>query len=154
MSFLLAGPIVFLDPDDLELLVLDYSDRVRREPLVARALARLIGNNWADAEHAAANFLHTALFADGRPKIDVNSLARAVNCLDATAIDALVDMLLESALATLPLHSAALISSVGEELGRALTGVVGLEGQQRQKQLLRLGATLSAGALKRSGGAL
>ena len=150
MSLLLSGPVLFFEPDELDALVLEFSDRIRRNSELAPTLSQLIGNRWAEAEAAATGFLACALSWDGRPEIDEAVLQRAGNLLRARDVQHLLDALLESALKCLPLHSAALISEVADDLGRALTAIIALDGPARRKLLRETHSRLSAGALQSS----
>ncbi len=148
MSFLLSGPVVFFERDELDVLVLEFSDRVRRDSTLFPVLSQLIGNRWAEAETECGAFLTSALFSDGRHEIDIDALADAVHLLGIEAIERLADVLLESALKCLPLHSAALVSEVADELGRLLASVTRLDGPERQKRLRDVHAKISAGTLR------
>jgi hypothetical protein len=53
--------------------------------------------------------------------------------LDGDAIDLLADILLDCALAALPLHSAAVVPEISEQLVRMLKGVVSEDGVARQR---------------------
>lgn len=128
--------------------MLEFSDRVRRDSTLFPVLSQLIGNRWAEAEAESEAFLTSALFSDGRHETDIDTIASAVHLLDIEAIERLADILLESALKCLPLHSAALVSDVAEELGRLLTSVIRLDGPERQKRLRDVHAKISAGTLR------
>ena len=146
MSFLLSGPIVFFERDELEILVVEFSDRVRRDSMLSPVLSQLIGNRWAEAEAEGEAFLTSALYGDGRHEMDLDTLAGAVHLLGIEGVERLADILLESALKCLPLHSAALVAEVGDELGRLLTSAMRLDGQGRQKRLRDVHAKISARA--------
>ena len=148
VSFLLAGPVVFFERDELEVLVLEFSDRLRRDSALFPVLSQLIGNRWAHAEAECEAFLTSALFSDGRHEIDIDALAGAVHLLGTEEIERLLDILLESALKCLPLHSAALVSEVADELGRLLTSLMRLDGLERQRRLRDVHAKISAGTLR------
>ena len=148
MPFLLSGPIVFFERDELEILAVEFSDRVRRDGMLFPVLSQLIGNRWAEAEAEGEAFLASALFSDGRHEIDLNALASAVHLLSVEAIERLADILLESALKCLPLHSAALVSEVADELGNLLASVTKLNGPERQNRLRDVHAKISAGTLR------
>jgi hypothetical protein len=148
VSFLLSGPVIFFERDELEVLVLEFSDRVRRDSVLLPVLSQLIGNRWAEAEAECEAFLTSALFSDGRHEMDIDALAGAVHRLGLDAVERLADLLLESALKCLPLHSAALVSEVADELGRLLASVIGSDGPERQKRLLAVHAKISAGTLR------
>lgn len=150
MSFLLSGPVLFFEQEELDVLVLEFSDRIRRDKDLSPVLSRLIGNGWAEAEAAAVDFLTCVLFADGRPEIDEGILERAGNLLRTQDVQRIMDVLLESALKCLPLQSAALVSEVGDDLGAILKAIIELQGPARRALLLEAHAKLSAGALRSS----
>lgn len=150
MSFLLSGPVLFFEQEELDVLVLEFSDRIRRDRELAPVLSQLIGNGWAAAEAATVSFLTCSLFSDGRPKLDEDILERAGDLLRMEDVERILDVLLESALKCLPLQSAALVSEVCEDLGAALKAIIELEGPARRKLLLDTHAKLSAGALQSS----
>ena len=114
------------------------------------ALSQLIGNRWEEAEAAATGFLASALAWDGRPEIDEGVLERAGTLLRVQDVQHLLDALLESALKCLPLHSAALVSAVGEDLGAALTAIIALDDPARRELVRETYLRLSAGALQSS----
>jgi hypothetical protein len=145
MSFLLSGPVLFFDDDELEVLILDYSDRVRREPALQATLSRLVGNRWADAERLALSFFHASLFADRRFEVDAAWLGEAVQNLTREDVERLADILLESALTVFPLHSAANAAEVSFEFARILTEVIDAHGTQRNEKLARAHAQLCSG---------
>jgi hypothetical protein len=147
MSFLLSGPVLFFEQEELEILVLEFSDRLRRDKNLAPVLSRLIGNGWAEAEAATVGFLTGVLFADGQAKIDEGILDRAGNMLHTKDVERIMDVLLESALKCLPLQSAALVSGVGDDLGAILKAIIELDSPARRDMLLEAYAKLSAGAL-------
>jgi hypothetical protein len=148
VSFLLSGPVVFFERDELEILVLEFSDRVRRDSMLFPMLSQLIGNRWEEAEAESEAFLASALFSDGRHEINLSALANAVHFLSVEAIERLADLLLESALKCLPLHSAALVSDVADELGSLLASVTRLDGPEKQKRLQDVHAKIAAGTLR------
>lgn len=150
MSLLLAGPVLFFEPDELDALVLEFSDRIRRNGDLAPALSQLIGNRWAEAEAAAVGFLASALSWDARPEIDEAVLQQAGSLLRAEDVQHLLDALLESALKCLPLQSAALVSEIADDLGAALKAIIALDGPARRQLLRETQAKLSAGALQSS----
>lgn len=147
MSFLLSGPVLFLEDGDLAALMIEFSDRVRRDPLVRPSLDRLIGNRWADAETAATTFFHAALFADRCPDVDANWLARAARELSPEDVDRLADQLLDCTLAAFPLHSAAIVCEIATEFVRLFRAIMVVDGVDRQRRLLDLHRRLASGAL-------
>ncbi len=147
MPFPPFAPSVFFDDADIDALVAAFSERIRGNAGLRPAMDRLIGNRWEDAEKAAAAFLRATLFLDSRPDIDGDWLVQMLRLLDASDIDQLSDILLDCALVALPLHSAAVVAAVGEELARLLKGVVAHDGVARQRLLLKARSRLSAGAL-------
>lgn len=147
MSSLLTSRGLFMDRDDLELVVIEFSERVRQDPGLRPALNRLIGNHWAMAEEAALRFLGNSLFGDGITNIEADLLALVTRLLTDTDVERLEEILLDCALLCLPLHSAARVSAVAEEFGRALKAIIALEGVARQRLLLRTHALLASGAL-------
>ena len=150
MSLLLSGPVLFFEPDELDALVREFSERIRRNAELAPALSQLIGNRWEQAEAAAVGFLACALSWDGRPEIDETILQRAGSLLRAQDVQHLLDALLESALKCLPLQSAALVSGIADDLGAVLKAIIAVEGPARRKLLRETHAKLSAGALRSS----
>jgi hypothetical protein len=84
-----------------------------------------------------------------RAHIGLVELERPVSLLDSAAIDRLVEILLESALQCLPLHSAARIDAVGEDLGPLLKLPIQHEGQRVPSDPTDQ-CKLSAGALQNS----
>lgn len=147
MPFAPFAPSIYFDEADIDALVTEFSERVRRSPSLRQAMDGLIGNRWADAEAGAGAFLRATMFLDSRPQIDGDWLARSVRMLDADAIERLVDILLDCALVVLPLHSAAVVAEIGEELARLLGAVVAQDGAARQRQLLSALSRLQSGAL-------
>ncbi len=147
MPFPPFAPSVFFDDADIDALVAAFSERIRGNAGLRPAMDRLIGNRWEDAEKAAGAFLRATLFLDSRPDIDGDWLVQVLRLLDASDIDQLSDILLDCALVALPLHSAAVVAEVGEELARLLKGVVAHDGVARQRLLLKARSRLSAGAL-------
>lgn len=106
MSFLLSGPILFVDDDELAACIEILSERIRRDAVLRPALDRLVGNRWADAERQAYYLFHATLFRDERPKVDANWLARAARALSSDQVDRLADILLSCVFETFPVHSA------------------------------------------------
>jgi hypothetical protein len=147
MPFPSFAPSVFFEEADLAALVAEFSERVRQSPALRPAMDRLVGNRWEDAEAATAAFLHATLFLEGRPEVDGDWLARSVRMLDVETIDLLADILLDCALVVLPLHSAAVLAEISDELARLLKGVVSHDGVARQRLLLKAQSRLAAGAL-------
>lgn len=147
MPFPPFAPSVFFDEADIDTLAAEFSERVRRNPLLRPAMDGLVGNRWEDAEMAMGGFLRATLFLQERPAVDGDWLARAVRMLDDTAIDLLADILLDCALVALPLHSAAVVAEICEQLARLLKSVAAEDGVAQQRLLLRARARLSAGAL-------
>jgi hypothetical protein len=147
MPFPPFAPSVYFEDADIDALVAEFSERIRRSATLRPAMAVLVGNRWEDAEVATGAFLRATLFLEQRPDVDAEWLARSVATLDEAALDELGDLLLDCALVVLPLHSAAVISAIGDELGHLLGSVVAGEGDMRQRLLLRAEARLAAGAL-------
>lgn len=147
MPFPPFAPAVFFEEADLDALVNEFSDRVRRSHALRPTMDRLVGNRWEDAEAATASFLRATLFLDQRPQVDGDWLARSVRMLDAETIDLLADILLDCALVVLPLQSAAVVTEIGEQLAHLLKGVVFHDGVARQRLLLKAQSRLAAGAL-------
>lgn len=147
MPFPPFAPSVFFDEADIDTLAAEFSERVRRSPLLRPAMDGLVGNRWEDAEAAMGGFLRATLFLQERPAVDGDWLARAVRMLDDAAIDLLADILLDCALVALPLHSAAVVAEISEQLARLLKSVATEDGVAQQRLLLRARARLSAGAL-------
>ncbi|WP_332702196.1 hypothetical protein [Devosia sp.] len=147
MPFPPFAPSAFFDEADIDALATEFSERVRRSPLLRPAMDGLIGNRWEDAEAAMGGFLRATLFLEQRPEVDGDWLARSVRLLDGEAIDQLADILLDCALVALPLHSAAVVAEISEQLARLLKGVVSEDGVAQQRLLLRARTRLMAGAL-------
>jgi hypothetical protein len=150
MSGSFLGVVMFFEQEELQALTVEFSDRLRRDPELAPLLARLVGNHWAAAETAFYNFLQSQLFADARPHLDPMELERAAGILDVSSIDRLIEVLLESALVCLPLHSAARIDAVGGDIGRLLKSLLQHNGEAHAEQFARAFAKLTAGALRSS----
>lgn len=147
MPFPPFAPSVYFEEADLAALVAEFSERVRRSPALRPAMDRLVGNRWEDAEAAAASFLQATLFLDRAPEVDGDWLARSVRTLDADTIDQLTDILLDCALVVLPLHSAAVVAEISDQLAHLLKGVMAHDGVMRQRLLLKVQSRLAAGAL-------
>jgi hypothetical protein len=146
MSSLLSQ-VFFVDREDLEAVVLEFSERVRRDAGLRPALDRLVGNRWGEAEQTALGFLGDGVFGDKTTEVDIDVLALATSLFDATDVWRVEEILLDCALVCLPLHSAARISAVAEEFGRALRAIMALDGGARQRLLVRTRASLASGAL-------
>jgi hypothetical protein len=147
MPFPPFAPSLYFDEADIDALVAEFSERVRRNPSLRPAMNALIGNSWEQAEAAAGAFLRATLFLEKRAEVDGNWLARSMRMLDAETIDCLGDILLDCALVSLPLHSAGLVAEVGDELVRMFKCVVAQDGVARQRLLLQARSRLAAGAL-------
>ena|SRR5690606_11148334 len=147
MPFPPFAPSVFFDEADIDALVAEFSERIRRSPSLRPALDRLVGNQWEEAEQAAGSFLRATMFLEARPIVNGDWLLQLLRLLDAAAIDELADILLDCALVALPLHSAAVVAEIGEELARLLKGVVAHDGVARQRLLLKARSRLAAGDL-------
>lgn len=147
MSFLLSGPILFVDDDELAACIEIFSERIRRDAVVRPALDRLVGNRWADAERQAYYLFHATLFRDERPKVDANWLARAARALSSDQVDRLADILLSCVFETFPVHSAGDLCDIATELAKTLKYIISTDGLERQRRLLKTHARLSAGAL-------
>lgn len=141
------APSLYIDEADIDALVMELSERIRRNPSLRPAMDGLIGNRWEEAEAAAGAFLRATLFQERLPDIDGNWLARSLRLLDAQAIDSLGDVLLDCALIAFPLQGAGVIGEIGDELALMLKGVVAQDGVARQQSLLKARARLAAGAL-------
>jgi truncated hemoglobin YjbI len=68
MSGSFLGVVIFFEQEELQALVVEFSDRLRRDPKLAPVLARLVGNHWAAAEANFHDFLQSQLFGDHRAK--------------------------------------------------------------------------------------
>jgi len=147
MPFPPFAPSVYFEEADLAALVAEFSERVRRNPVLRPAMDRLVGNRWEDAEAAATAFLAATLFLEQRPEIDGDWLARSIHTLDADSIDLLADILLDCALVVLPLHSAAVGAQINDALARLLKDVVSQDGVARQRLLLKVQSRLASGGL-------
>jgi len=147
MPHTLLAPALYIEEADIDDLVEALSERIRRDRHLRPAMERLIGNRWEQAELAAGAFLRATLFLDRRPAVDGDWLARALRLLDAEDFDRLGEILLDCAFIALPLHSAGLISAIGDELVDLLKGVVAQDGIARQRLLLMARSRLAAGAL-------
>ena len=147
MPFPPFAPSVYFEEADLVALVTEFSERVRKNPVLRPTMDRLVGNRWEDAEAVATAFLAATLFLERRPEIDGDWLARSIHMLDANAIDLLADILLDCALVVLPLHSAAVVAQINDALARLLKEAVAQDGVARQRLLLKMQSRLAAGAL-------
>lgn len=147
MPFLTSAPSVFFDDSELRALIAEFSERVRRDGRVRPAMDRLIGNRWHEAERGAESFLIATLFLEERPDVDSDFLARAVQVLRPDEIDVLADIMLECALVTFPLQSAAAIVEVAEMLASAIKAVVVSRGTARPHRLNEVYSRLNAGML-------
>lgn len=141
------APSIYFEDADIEELVREFSERLRRDQALRQALERLVGNRWEQAEKVATEFLHATLFLQRRPQIDAEWLARAAQELNLPALNRLGEILLDCALVALPLHSAAVIAEIGDALARLLGDVVTLEGAARGAFLAALYDRLRSGAL-------
>ena len=147
VSFLLSGPILFLDDDELAACIEMFSERIRRDAVLRPALDRLVGNRWADAEQQAYSLFHATLFRDERPNVDANWLARAARTLTPDQVDRLADILQSCVFETFPVHSAGDLCDIATELANALKSIISTDGLERQRRLLKTHARLNAGAL-------
>lgn len=150
MSGNFLGMVMYFEREELRALTVEFSDRLRRDPELTPVLTRLVGNHWAAAEAAFHHFMLSQLFGDARPHLDPVELERATGILDATSIDRLIEVLLASALYCLPLHSAARIDEVGEDIARLLKSLLQHDGEARSEHIATAFGKLSAGALQSS----
>jgi hypothetical protein len=147
MPFLISAPSVYFDESEIRELVAEFSERLRRDRRVRPALDRLVGNRWFEAEKNAETFLVATLFSTDRPDVDRDFLTRAVEVLGRDEIDAMAEIMLDCALLTFPLQSAAAVAEVSEMLANAMRSVALCEGAVRPQRLNDLCARLSAGTL-------
>ena len=147
MPFPPFAPAVFFEESDLDALISEFSERVRRSHALRPSMDRLVGNRWEEAEAAASSFLRATLFLEQRPQVNGDWLARSVRLLDGDTIELLADILLDCALVVLPLQSAAVVAQIGEQLAYLLKDVAGRKGVARQRLLLKVQSRLAAGAL-------
>ena len=147
MPFPPFAPSLYFDEADIDALVAELSERIRRNPALRPAMDGLIGNRWEEAEAAAGAFLRATLFLERRPDVDGDWLARSLRLLDTESIEQLGDILLDCALVALPLQSAGVIGEIGDELVALLKGVVAQDGIARQRLLLKARSRLASGAL-------
>ena len=147
MSFLLSGPILFMDDDELAACIEMFSERIRGDATLRPALDRLVGNRWADAEQQTYALFRATLFRDGRPSVDANWLARAVRVLSPDQVDRLADVLMSCVFETFPVHSAGDLCDIATELANTLKSIISTDGLERQRRLLKTHARLNAGAL-------
>ncbi len=141
------APSVYFEDSDIDALVREFSERIRQDVALRPALDRLVGNRWEDAEQAVESFLHATLFLQRRPDVNQEWLERAAQVLDLAALDRLGDILLDSALVALPLHSAAVIVEIGDALTRLLADAVSLEGADLHRRMVQIYDRLRSGAL-------
>lgn len=141
------APSLYIDEADIDALVMELSERLRRNPSLRPAMDGLIGNRWEEAETAAGAFLRATLFQERLPEVDGNWLARSIRLLDAQAIDHLADVLLDCALVAFPLQGAGVIGEIGDELACMLKAVAAQDGAARQRLLIKARVRLAAGAL-------
>lgn len=147
VSFLLSGPIRFFDEDQLNEFAEFFSDRVRRDSKLYRPLVQLIGNRWAEAEAAFTELLRATLLAEGGTRVDCNWLAKLARTLGPVDVERLSDILTDCAFEMFPVAVAADFVEFNTELTSCLLALVGSEGLERQRRLLRLSDQLNAGAL-------
>jgi hypothetical protein len=147
MPFLVSAPSVYFDDSEIGELVAEFSERLRRDRRVRPALDRLVGNRWFEAEQSAEVFLAATLFLTDRPDVDRDFLARAVEILGPDEIDAMAEIMLDCALLTFPLHSAAAVAEVSEMLAKAIRSVAVCEAPARPQRLNDIYSKLRAGTL-------
>ena len=147
MSFLLSGPVRFFDEDQLGEFAEFFSDRVRRDSRLHRALVLLIGNRWAEAEAAFTKLLRANLLAEGGTQVDCNWLAKLARTLGPIDVERLSDILTDCAFEMFPVEVAADFVELNAELTDCLLGLVESQGLERQRRLLQLRDELNAGAL-------
>jgi hypothetical protein len=147
MPFLVSAPSVYFDESEIRELVAEFSERLRRDKRVRPALDRLVGNRWFEAEQNAETFLVETLFLTKRPDVDRDFLTRAVEVLGRDEIDAMAEIMLDCALLTFPLQSAAAVAEVSEMLANAIKSVALCEGAVRSQRLNDVYSRLSAGTL-------
>jgi hypothetical protein len=147
MSFLMSGPALFVDDDELAACIEMFSARVRLDAVLRPAMDLLVGNRWADAEKQAHRLFHASLFRDAAPNVDANWLARAVRVLQPGEVDRTVDILISCILETFPLDSAGEICEIATELANTLKAIIATDGLERQRRLLHTHIRLNAGAL-------
>jgi hypothetical protein len=141
------APSIYFEDADIDALVQEFSERVRRDQTLRPFLDLLVGNQWEQAEQVVTEFLHATLFLQWRPQVDADWLARAAQELSLPALNRLGEILLDCALVALPLHSAAIIAEIGDALARFLGDVVSREGAAREVVLAALYDRLRSGAL-------
>jgi hypothetical protein len=147
MPFLTSAPSVFFDDSELRDLIAEFSERVRRDVRVRPAMDRLIGNRWHEAEQGAEDFLLATLFLEERPLVSSEFLGKAIQVLGPGEIDTLSEIMLECALLTFPLQSAAAICEVAHMLATAIKIVAVSEGSARQLKFNEFCSRLTAGTL-------
>lgn len=147
MSVSLLSQAHHFDETDLSQLVIEFSDRLRRDTQLRPALDRLVGNHWAEAEGAALALLTASLLNKSLPQVDIEAVHRASQHLSLAHLQRLKDIFIESAMVCLPMDSAAQVSEIGYELTERLSEIVCASGLRRQKLTLSLRQTLASGAL-------
>jgi hypothetical protein len=138
---------VYFEDSEIRALVTEFSERLRRDPRVRPALDRLVGNRWLEAEQSAESFLNATLFLTGRPAVDRDFFAQAVEILGQAEIDAMAETMLDCALLTFPLQSAAAVVEVTEMLATAIGSVALCEEVVRPQRLNDVYSRLSTGTL-------
>jgi hypothetical protein len=147
MPSLVSAPSVYFEGSEIRALVAEFSERLRRDQRVRPALDRLIGNHWFEAEQNAETFLVATLFSTNLPDVDWEFLSRAIEVLGRDEIDAMAEIMLECALLTFPLQSAAAVIEVSEMLANAIGSVASCEGAVRPQRLNDVYSRISTGTL-------
>ena len=142
-----------LDEDSLHDVVVILSERLRAHPRLRRPLDRVVGNRWSEFEHDLAHFLAALSARTGDHGGGLAALFEAFPELAPVHVADARDLFVESALAVLPLHAAASLSDLAENICdlalRALrplpgeTGVTPLSLRiEKAEETLRIGAGL------------
>ncbi len=147
MPSLVSAPSVYFEDSEIRALVVEFSERLRRDPRVRPALDRLVGNRWLEAEQNAESFLTAMLFLTARPIVDRDFLVRAVEILEQDEIDAIAEIMLDCALLAFPLQSAAAVVEVVEMLANAIASVASCEKVLQPQRLDDVYSRLSTGTL-------
>ena len=148
MPSLVSAPSVYFEDSEIRALVAEFSERLRSDPRVRPALDRLVGNRWLEAEQHAESFLAATLFLTDRPTVDRDFLAKAVEILGQDEIDVIAEIMLDCALLSFPLQSAAAVIEVTEMLADAIGSVASSKGVVPRQHLNDVYSRLSNGTLR------
>lgn len=116
MSVATSAPIVFLNQDELTELAKDFSERLRRDPILRPKLDFVVGNQWEQLEKGFIRALANELSMQPLPRLPADRLSRVAQAMSSDDSERVRQLFLDAVFTRFPFSDASRLAEICDDI--------------------------------------